>query len=51
MIVNGRKDETFSWDEGCKVGKLFLGMKESKEEEEGEPSFLGISEKKMTQVS
>ena len=27
LIVEGSKDETFSWDESCKVAKLFLGRK------------------------
>ena len=31
-------------DEGCKVAKVFLGKKESKEEEKGESIFLVSSE-------
>ena len=33
LIVEGMGDETFSWDEGCKVEKLLLGKNESNEEE------------------
>ena len=32
LIVKGMKGDTLSRDEGCKVAKLFLGMKESNEE-------------------
>ena len=31
-------------DEGCKITKVFLRKKASKEEEEGKSSFLGSSE-------
>ena len=46
MIVEGRKDDIFSWNKGWKVAINFLGRKESNEEEEGESSFLGISKEK-----
>ena len=38
------KDEFFSWDEGCKVSKIFPGNKESSSEEEGKLSLSGSSE-------
>ena len=44
LIVEWRKDDDFSWDEGRNVEKLLLWMKESSEEEKGESSFLGSSE-------
>ena len=44
MIVECRKDETFSLDDGCEVAKFFPEKKESNEEEEDESSFLGSSE-------
>ena len=35
------EDNNFSFDEGCKVAKVFLGKKESNEGEDDESSFLG----------
>ena len=32
LIVEGKKCDNFSWDEGCKFAKLLLGAKESNEE-------------------
>ena len=36
LTVEWRLDETFSLDEGCKVAKVFIGKKDSNEEEESE---------------
>ena len=36
LIVELMLDNYFSSDEGCKVAKVFIGKKESNEEEEGE---------------
>ena len=46
MIVEGRKYEIFSWDEGCKAAKLFPGTNESNEEKEGESRFQEFLKKK-----
>ena len=48
LEVEGKKDMNFCWDEGCEVEELFLGSKESNEEEwdlgVDDWSFLALEE-------